>query len=443
MKKIKLAFIIVVVLSLQQFQLKAQAPSWSLENCISYALENNLTIKQYKLNVDLAKIDQEQSKYALLPSINANASNSKNYGLSVNPVTSASSYSSYNSFSTGINSQVTILGGGQKINNYKAQTFDLAAEQASFEKVKNDITLMVINYYLNVLYNQDLVAVSQEQLKISTQQFERANKNFEVGNITQGDLLESKAQLARDQLNLTNSENQLSIAKLNLLQLLDRDPAEQLQIQKPANILPNLNSGVQYQFADIYQTAEARLPDVKLYDFKYQSAAKSVSISKAALFPTLGFGMGLNSNYVSLARETFKGQLQDNFGQYWGFSLNVPIFNSRNANSNIKRAKINLANATINTQTARLNLSKSIAQALNDLKAAEKKYESTVKSNAALKESFKYNQQKFDVGLINAVDFIISKNNLSKSEAERVQALYELILRQKLVDFYLGNPLTF
>ena len=244
-------------------------------------------------------------------------------------------------------------------------------------------------------------------------------------------------------MNLTNAENQLAIARLNLSQLLDRDPAEVLQIEKPANLIPALDKSEQYQFSSVYQSAAEKLPDVKLYDFRFQSAAKSVAISKAVLFPTLSFGAGLNSNYVSLAQETFKGQLQNNFGQYWGFSLNVPIFNSRNANANLKRAKINLANANINTQTARLNLSKSIAQALTDLKAAEKKYESTAKSNTALKESFKYNQQKFEVGLINAVDFIISKNNLAKSEADRVQALYELILRQKLVDFYLGIPLSF
>jgi len=424
-------------------QLQAQSQVWSLENCISYALENNLTIKQYKLNVDLASIDLAQSKNALLPTFNASASNSKNYGLSVNPVTSSSEFQSFSSFSTGVNSQVTIFGAGQKVYNYQAQTFDLAAEVASLAKIKNDITLTVINYYLNVLYNQDLILVSQEQLKISLQQFERANKNFEVGNSTQGDLLESKAQLARDQLNLTNAENQLAIARLNLLQLLDRDPAEAMQIEKPANLIPALDKSEQYQFSSVYQSAAEKLPDVKLYDFRFQSAAKNVAISKAILFPSLSFGAGVNSNYVSLARETFKGQLQDNFGQYWGFSLNVPIFNSRNANANLKRAKINLANANINTQTARLNLSKSIAQALTDLKAAEKKYESTANSNIALKESFKYNQQKFEVGLINAVDFIISKNNLAKSEAERVQALYELILRQKLVDFYLGIPLSF
>ena len=323
-------------------QLQAQSQTWSLENCISYALENNLTIKQYKLNVDLASIDLSQSKNALLPSFNASASNSKNYGLSVNPVTSSSEFQSFSSFSTGLNSQVTIFGAGQKLYNYQAQTFDLAAEVASLAKIKNDITLTVINYYLNVLYNQDLTLVAQEQLKISLQQFERANKNFEVGNSTQGDLLESKAQLARDQLNLTNAENQLAIARLNLLQLLDRDPAEVMLIEKPANLIPALDKSEQYQFSSVYQSAAEKLPDVKLYDFRFQSAAKNVAISKAVLIPSLSFVAGINSNYVSLAQETFKGQLQNNFGQYWGFSLNVPIFNGRNANANLKRAKINL-----------------------------------------------------------------------------------------------------
>ncbi len=435
--------IIPATITLCVFLTTANAQTWSLEKCVSYALENNLSIKQTELSVSLAELDREESKFAILPNLNANATQTHTYGRAINPFTNSYVPQDVNSFNTGVNSQVTVFGGFQKINTLKQSAYALEAEKANLEKTKNDIALTVVNYFLNVLYNQDLLKVAEEQLELSRLQVERAEKNAEVGNITTGDVLQVKAQYANDQLNLANAQNQLDIARLNLIQLLDRDPAEEFIVLRPDNIDQLIASSYGYSFNEVYQSAEQNLPDVKLLEYRYKAAQKGLAATRGGMMPRLTLSGGLSSDYADINPSSIRNQLDNNFSQYFSFGLAIPIFNAHSAHVNTKRAKINLMNAEINTRNARLNLSKTVTQAIADLKASEKKYQATINSFRSLSEAFKYDQQKFDVGLLNSVDYNLSKNNLSKAQAELLQAKYELIFRAKVLDFYQGKSLTF
>jgi outer membrane protein len=423
--------------------LSASAQVWTLDKCVSYAMENNLNLKQSKLNVDLAEVNKSDGKYAMYPNLNGSTSRSHSYGRAINPLTNSYVSQDVVSINLNANSNVTVFNGFNRVNNYKSTVQSLEAEKLSLEKSRNDIALMVINAYLNVLYNQDLLRVANEQLAVTKTQLDMAQKNAAVGNATEGDVLNIKSQVATDELNVTTAQNNVDLARLDLIQLLDRDPGEPFEVVRPDNVEKYLVANTSATLKDVYGTAESNLPDIKLLEYRYNSAKYSLAAAKGSLYPRLSFGAGLGSDYADLNPLSFRNQIDLNFSQFWQFSLSVPIFNGFSARNNVKRATINMASADINLQQAKLTLSKNVQQAISDLKAASKKYESTLKNNLSLKEAFKYSQQRFDVGLLNAVDYGISKNNVARSDADVIQAKYELILRAKLLDFYNGNPLTF
>ncbi len=419
------------------------AQVWTLDKCVSYAMENNLNIKLSKLNVDMAEINKLDSRFSMYPNLNASASQSNSFGRAINPFTNT--YVSQNVSSVNLNAStnVTVFNGFSKINAFRGDKESLEAEKLTLEKSRNDIALFVINAYMNVLYTQDLVRVAKEQLDVTKSQLDRSEKNAAVGNATQGDVLNIKSQVATDELNVTTAQNNLDIAKLDLIQLLDRDPGEGFEVVRPENVEQYLTANTFSNLKDVYSTAESTLPDVKILEYKYNAAKFNLAAAKGNLYPRLNLGAGLGSDYADVNPSSFNNQINNNFSKFVSFQLSVPIFNGFSARNNVKRASIALTSADINRQQSKLTLSKNIQQAIADLRGAKMKYESTQRSNQSLKEAFKYSQQRFDVGLLNSVDYGLSKNNVAKSDADLIQAKYELILRAKLLDFYNGKPLTF
>lgn len=437
MKKSLLVLVALICIG----SVKAQV--WTLDKCVSYAMENNLNIKLSKLNVDMAEINKLDSRFSMYPNLNASASQSNSFGRAINPFTNT--YVSQNVSSVNLNAStnVTVFNGFSKINAFRGDKESLEAEKLTLEKSRNDIALFVINAYMNVLYTQDLVRVAKEQLDVTKSQLDRSEKNAAVGNATQGDVLNIKSQVATDELNVTTAQNNLDIAKLDLIQLLDRDPGEGFEVVRPENVEQYLTANTFSNLKDVYSTAESTLPDVKILEYKYNAAKFNLAAAKGNLYPRLNLGAGLGSDYADVNPSSFNNQINNNFSKFVSFQLSVPIFNGFSARNNVKRASIALTSADINRQQSKLTLSKNIQQAIADLRGAKMKYESTQRSNQSLKEAFKYSQQRFDVGLLNSVDYGLSKNNVAKSDADLIQAKYELILRAKLLDFYNGKPLTF
>lgn len=417
--------------------------TWTLQRCVDYALENNLTIKQNRLNVELSEVSVDDNKYGFLPSLNAAASQNFNYGRAINPINNTYVFQQITTRNMNVSSSVTLFNGFAKVNAYQASKLELQAEKTSLEKIKNDITLTVITYYLDVLYNEELLAVSKQQLEISKLQLDRAEKNAAVGSITQGDVLQIKAQLASDELNVTVSQNNLDLSKLNLIQLLDRDASERFEIERPANLDQMMSVSMGYNAQQVYNSALTNMPDVRLLEFRQKAARKNLAAAKGNLYPRLSMNGGMFTDYSNLNPRSFSQQFSDNFGEYFGFQLTVPLFNGMSARNGVKRAKINLANAEINEQIGKNTLNKTITQSVADLNAADKKFESAKNGFQSLTEAFKYNQQKFDVGLINSFDYNTSKNNLFKAEADLLQAKYDLIFKSKVLDFYMGKSLSF
>jgi outer membrane protein len=317
-------------------------------------------------------------------------------------------------------------------------------DKSNTQKIKNDLVLAVVTNYLSVLNAQDLLIASKQQLEISNQQLDIEQKFFDVGNKTLADLSQAKSQVASAELNVTNAQNQLDLSFLNLAQLLELDPSSVFEVEKPKiEDMSKVNST--YSALDVFKLASASFPDIRLAELRKQTSEKGIEIARGNYFPSLNLQSGFGTRYSngSFGNTAFSTQVKDNFNQFIGFGLSVPIFNGLAARSSVRRAKINFQNSVINEQLAKNNLNKVINQAVYDLRAAEKRYYSAQTAFQSSKEAFNVIEQRYTVGLVNSLDFNQAQTNLNKAQFDQIQAQYDFIFRSKVIDYYLGNPITF
>jgi len=433
--------------------------AWSLEDCLRYAQDNNITIKKAYLNTEISKQNHLQSKMALLPNLNGSVSDNTNFGRNIDPVTNQITIDRVRNNNFGLNSSVTLFNGFQNINSIRKNNFDYLSSKYDAEKIANDISVNIVTAYLQLLYNTDLVEVSQQKVDVSELQVERIAKMVEVGSLPRGDLLNTESQKAQEELQLINAQNQRSIAKLNLMQLLDLAVTDSFTIAQ-LDIEVNEN----YTSLDnevVYSIAVDNLPDVKSAETKLKSSERSLAISQGARSPRLSMSASVGTVYSdaskrlapldSLALPTapvyedypFEDQFNDNVNQAISLSLSFPILNNWQTNASISRAKIGVLQAQYSLQEAKNNLRKTIEQAQNDALSSQKKYIASKKSVEYQQESFQYTQDKYDLQLLNSYDYNNAKNTLFKAETDMLQSKYDYLFKTKMLDFYMGKPLTF
>lgn len=462
------------------FSINAQEPTtpkmWTLEQCIDYALKNNIQILQSELNTDLSKTNLLQSEGALLPSINANASHSYNIGRTIDRFTNQFADQQVLSQNFGVSADINLFSGFQNINSIKQSRYDYMASKFDVDKTRNDVSLNIATAYLQVLYSMDAVNNAQNQSGITLAQVERTKKLVEAGSAAKGVLLDIQAQLASEELTVTSAQNQLDIAILSLAQLLNLPSTDGFAIVKPdlGNANDILLAATSQQ---IYNTAVQTLPEVKSAEFKLKSAEKGISIARGGLSPRLSFSASYGTGYSGLSQRllttpSFTGygpdgsitsggdtvfspmfsnptyenipymdQYKDNKNTSFGFFLQVPIFNKFQTKTAIDRAKIQKMNAELTVMSTKLQVQKNVQQAYADANAGLKKYSSSTKALEAMQESFKYTEQKFNVGMVNTNDYNDSKNKVIKAQSDQLQAKYEYIFKTKVLDFYQGKPL--
>ncbi len=466
---------LVIAFSLTGTVSKAQEQI-TLQQAVEYTLKNNLQIKQAALGESLSNETLKQSKLALYPNLNASSSLNFNFGRSVDPTSYQFVTREVTNSNGSISSNVTLFQGFQKLNQIAQNKYQLEADKSYTKKVTNDLLLLVVTTYLQVLNNRDLLAASKQQLGISTQQLDRVQKLFDVGNNTLADLSQAKAQVATSELNQTNAQNQLDISYLSLAQLMERDPASKFDVVLPAvSDIGKINTNINP--SDVYNKSKDIFPDIRLAEFNLEVSRKALDIAKGSLYPRLSLGASIGTGYsnnrtgstapvlngtrqIGVTQVTnepvvtpaytstsynipFKDQIDQNLNQSVGFSLSIPLFNGLQAKSSVRRAKISLQNAEIAEQIQKNNLNKTINQAVLDLRAAEKSYYSAQSAFNSSQDAFNVTQQRYTVGLVNALDFNQAQTNLNTAQFNLIQAKYNLIFRNKVIDYYLGNPLTF
>ena len=422
----------------------------TLQMAVDRTLANNLTIKQAQVNELLAVEDYTQSKNNLLPSISAGPQ--ANYSFGRSQVPGQLLYESRTAFNVGASAtlQMTLFQGGQLRNQILQNKLNLDVNKSNTAKIKNDLVLNVVTTYLQILTNQDLVTAAKQQIDIANQTLERSQISFNVGSQTLADLSQAKAQLSTATLNLTTAQNQLDLNTLILKQYMEMDPNTPIIIEKP-DVSRLTNVQTLYNANEVIKTAIDINPDVQLAQNRQKTSFQAIKIAKGSYYPTLSMFGNLNTNYSNLAPlfvngvrvpYSFGNQFNNNFNQSIGVSLQIPIFNRFQARTNVRKANLNYKNAELTTQIAKNTLSKTIIQAVQDLQAAEKQYQSATQTFEANRDALNVTEQRYNVGLVNSLNYNTAVTNFTQAQNNMIQARYTVIFRSKVIDYYLGNPIT-
>ncbi|HKG06303.1 MAG TPA: TolC family protein [Pedobacter sp.] len=421
----------------------------TLRQAIDETLNNNLQVKQSKFSEELAGEDFRQSKLAIYPSLNASANQNMGWGRNNLGNSGVFENTQNYSFSPGANLSVDLFNGFAKLNQIRQNKILLDAGKANTDKIKNDLILQVITSYMQILYNKDFLVAAKQQLSVAQQQLNQQQELLDVGNKTLADLAESKSQVATAELDVTTAENSLTISYLTLAQLMDIPSSTVYVVQAP-DISSFSGTGAVYNPEEVYSEALGLFPDIKLAALQTAVAKKSIDIAKGNLYPRLSlsgsYGSFYNYNYnvaAGFENAALWNQISNNVSKGVGMGLSIPIFNGLQARINVKKARINYLQSQADEQLAKNNLNKIVYQAVADLKAAQSTFESTSKTFAARKESFSVIEQRYNVGLVNALDYSTSQTNRNRAEIDMIRAKYDLLFKAKVIDYYLGKQIEF
>ena len=425
---------------------------WSLRDCINYALDNNIHIKQSELTSENNKIGLLQSKLDLLPTVNGSLSHTYGWGRSIDFATYTYAHQNTQQSYFTFSSDLTIFNGLQKYNTIKQNQFEYLASKYDSDKMKDDISLSIAAAYLQILFYIEIVATAEDQVEITKLQIDRTEKLVNAGTLPKGSLFDIQAQGATEEVNLINARNQLNLAYLDLLQLLDKSASEKFEIEKPElsiTTVPELLPPEQ-----IYSYAILNLPEIKSSEYRLQSANKGLAIARGYRSPSLSLRGGWNTSYSDQIKYSnplepnygdiipFGNQFNDNQNKTLQVSLSIPIFNGFQVSSYISQSKLTEENAQYNLQLSKNQVRKNVETAFADALSAFKSYNANEKSLNAYTEAFKYMEKKFDVGLINALDYNVAKTQLTKAKSDLLSAKYDFIFKTKILDFYMGKPIT-
>ncbi len=465
--------LLIILFCLTQFLAHAQE-TWSLKQCIDYAYEHNLQVKQSEINIAIQQERITSNKGQRLPTLNGYASHTYNFGQRIDPFTNQFANTRVQSNNFYLNSSVSLFNGFQTKNNIKKSLIDYQIQEQNTEKIKNDIALAIAANYLQILFNEEAIKIAQQQMLITNQQITRIDKLVRSGSVPEGNLLDLQAQAASDEMNLVSAENQLTISTLYLKQLLQLDSISDFKIVIPKTEMDEklLVSSTPGQ---VYDAAINIMPAIKSSQLQIESAETNHLSAQGKRYPSLSISGSLGTGYSGLSKNTeitgvsldeagqtsageqvylynpiiesskksFGDQSADNFNQSIGFNLSIPIFNGFNTKTAMEIAKLNKDAAKLQLQQTENQLKNDIEQAHIDAVAAMKKYMATEKALEAQKQAFEYSKKRFEVGMMNSVDFNSSKNKLANTESQLIQSKYDYLFKIKILEFYQGKSLEF
>ena len=416
MKKI----ITVCILGLV-FQIgSAQKKVWSIQECMEYAVQNNIQIKQQTLLEQDAELNIKDAKGAFLPNLNASATSTWNN-------TDASSFRNSEYY---LNTSVPIFSGFQNKNTLQRRKLEKTANELTIEATKDDIRINIANSYLQILLQQENLALLNAQYEITQQQIELTNNLVEAGTTPEGDLLDLKAIGATDQQNIVNAQNQVSIAFIRLKQLLNLDFSNLFEVQKIEVDLDKMTL-LDKSIDDILSTVLTTRNEVKLAEQNIEIANQQIEITKGNYLPNISGFASLGSSEL----DDFNN-LNDNFGVFYGLQLDVPIFNRYATKNAVSRNQVNSMRTQYELEQTKLNLTQNVYQTYLDAKASKKSFEVAQTAVEAQQLAYNYAQNRYEVGISNSLDFSQAKLRLQNTQTQLIQAKYNLLFQLKLLELY-------
>ena len=426
-----------------------QTAPWSLEACINYAYANNLQLKQKMEEQEARKVELHTSKHSWLPAVNANMGQSFQFGRSTSKsgviVDQNAANTTFN-----INLDMPIFDGFKIPNDIAARKLDLQAAIESLKKAKEDLAVNIASYYLQVLYNKELQRVAQLQVDLDREQVNKTEAMVNAGKVPLSQLYDIKAQLARDEVTLTEATNNVQLALLDLAQSLELERSDRsfdvVTPQITDAVAENMSSILPPE--TIFDQAVTFKPQIKEQEYLLESQKRMLKVAQAGYYPKLNFGASYSNGYyhTSMGGEfadtrSFGDQLKQNGQKIVGFSLSIPLFNRFQVRNSVRSARIGINNQQLLLENSKKTLYKEIQQAYYNATAAQEKYTASDKSVASSREAFSYAQARYEAGKSTVFEFNEAKTKYAQSLAEQAQAKFDFIFRAKILDFYRGTPL--
>lgn len=415
--------------------------TWDLQRCINHAIEHNLNIKQKEAAQNQSEVELNTAQWSRLPNLNGNVGQSFNFGRALQADNTYGNRNTRNTnFSLGTN--IPLFTGMQIPNSIALSKLNLKASTEDLAKAKEDISIQVASYFLQVLFNEELLKVARNQVELSQELLNKKVAFFKNGKASEAEVLEAKSRLAQDQLSMVQTENNYQLAILDLSQLLELPSPENFQISAPDIkdfsadlILPD----------EVYSQALMNKPAIKAAQYRLQGANKNIKIAQSAYYPQLSFGAGIGTNYYHLSgieNAPFSRQWNQNMNKYLQFSLSIPIFNRFQVRNRVKSARIQRTAMSWQLEESKKALYKEIQQAYYNALAAESKYKSSLLASESAEAAFRLTSEKYTHGKASATEYNEMRTAWMKALSDGIQAKYEFVYRSKILDFYKGIPLT-
>jgi outer membrane protein len=458
---------------------------WTLRECVDYAVANNLNVMRSVYSRETGEINALQSKMVMLPSVNTNGSTGYNWGRNIDPTTNSFVTERITSANMSLSGSLLLWNGFRQYYGMKQSVTELDALSEDLIKAKNDVILNVINLYMGVIFNKELLGNAQSQLNSTQQQLDRTRKLAEAGSVPKANVLNLEAQNATNELNLIQRENALTLSLLQLKQALQLPASTEMEVEVP-QISVERDLVLDQTAEEIYGSAVSNMPEIKAAKLRRISADFALRSARGNFYPRITLNGSISSIYSSARQEfirdgsftsvnsdptnplnqigfvpgtndpiyrtsivlggsirevSFKQQYNDNLGRNVGLNISIPLFNGYSARANVKRSIISKEQARINLLQQENTLRQTVETAVNDVLAAHRTFISSEKQVNARDEAYRMTKQRFDAGAVNFVEYQVAENDLFQAKSDLLRAKYDLIFRKKLIDFYQGKPI--
>ena len=417
----------------------AQTKQWSLTDCINYALEQNIQVRKSAVSVSLGEISLQQAKDNMLPSLSGSMGENLGWRLDAGG-TDESSWVGSSRTTASLSSGLTLFSGFQLRNRVRLAGLDYKSLEYSADQTRESVSLNIMSAYLQVLYSEEQVTNARNQADATREELALAAERLALGAIANSDYLQVKTQLASEESSLASAVNNLKMAKLNLMQLMEYPVDESFGILSP-DIDAIISTAPAADAVSVYQEALEVKPQVKIAAINRESASVDLEIARGGFFPSLSLSTGMSTGFTEAAE--MGSQLKNGFSPSLGLSASIPIFRNNQNKSSVSRAKYGITTAELDEINTRNQLRKEVEQAVLDAESARLSYQAALNRYDSSAESYNVSEEKFKLGAMNSVDFLIQKTNLTAAESNLLQAKYELVYSHKIIDFYRGVELTF
>lgn len=441
----KYHFFLSVLLTFLSGTILSAQEKWTLEQCVKKAIDNSLEVKDSEYNLQTGSIGLRRAEHLQYPSLSANTGVNVGFGRSINPITNLFETRSVLSNSLGINTGVSVFNGFSIRNSIKSAKATVRALHLDIDQAQRDVALDVATAYLNALVADENYKIAIAQLQVSEDQLKQTQALIQAGARPANEALDVEAQLAANEQVVITRENEKVIALLNLKQLMMLSPSTDIDVMVPKNMEVLTNPDA-LTFDGVYQVAAQNEPSLKAQQLRKEAAAIDVKVEKGALYPSLGLGANASTNYARISdgfpNDTYGNQLDQNFNYGIGAQLSIPIYDNYRVAQRIQNAEVDVLRAQNAEDVLTNRLTIAIQQAITDAQLAKKQLSAADKSVAAQRASFDNAERRYEQGAINSFEYVTIQNSLAEAQVNAVLAKYRYIFAVKVLDFYMGKPIT-